>query len=279
MPAINNYGFRPSPDFAFRRNERPNSTLTFGVELEVDFGADATYDQRLAVTDVAQAVTDAAEGRIYCKHDSSLRGGGFEIVTHPASLAYHTYQFRWANVMRLCSKAGLKSHDTETCGLHIHVGRAGLGDSPEARNETAAKLVLLAHVLREPLTKFSRRKAERLDNWAKFPDLPSPARLANATNASLVEMALETEDDGRYQAVNLTNSATVEFRIFRGTLKRDTLVAALQLVSNLCQYAMTHTPRECLNATYVDIVNVAPHKELVAYSQSKRLITTTIVAA
>ena len=274
MPAINQYSYRPAPEFAYRRNERPESTLTIGVELEVDHDyGDTTYDRHA----VAQAVTDAAEGRVYCKSDASI-DNGFEIVTHPGSLAYHTYQFRWANLMRICTKAGMKSHDTETCGLHFHVGRSGLGDTPEARANAAANLVLLSYALKAPLTKFSRRKAERLDRWAAFPQLSS-SLLATASDAELREMAWETEDDGRYQAVNLCNSATVEFRIFRGTLKRDTLIAAMQLVHNLCIYAMTHTPVQCLSATFADIVNVAPHKELVAYSTSKNLIATAIVAA
>lgn len=274
MPAIWNYSHRPSPEFAYRRNENPETALTIGVELEVDreYAADLSN-----ASDTAQLVTDAAEGRVYCKQDGSIPYG-FEIVTHPASLAYHTYQFRWANIMRLCTKAGFKSHDIETCGLHFHVGRSGLGATSEERYETAAKLVLLAHALKEPLTKFSRRKADRLQRWAAFPQLSASA-LATASNSRLIAMALETEDDGRYQAINLTNDATVEFRIFRGTLKRDTLIASMQLVHNLCLFAMAHTPVECLAATFADIVNVAPHKELVAYSASKNLIATAIVAA
>lgn len=274
MPAIWNYSHHPSPEFAYRRNETPGTVLDIGVELEVDHDyGDPDY----IPADVAQAVTDAAEGRVYCKSDASI-SNGFEIVTHPASLAYHMYQFRWANLMRLCIKAGMKSHDTETCGLHFHVGRAGLGSTSDERYETAAKLVLLSYALKDPLTKFSRRKAERLQRWAAFPQLPANA-LATASDARLLEMAYDTEDDGRYQAINLTNSATVEFRIFRGTLKRDTLIASMQLVHNLCVYAMTHTPVQCLAATFADIVNVAPHRELVAYSASKNLIATAIVAA
>lgn len=270
--AIHSYSYKPTPDFAYRRNEQAASTLTFGVELEVDGGTNAEA--------AARQVVDAAEGRLYCKRDGSLTSG-FEIVSHPASLAYHLYQFRWANIMRLVKQAGFRSHDTDTCGLHIHVGRDQLGDDYAARDRTAANLVLLAQALRAELTTFSRRKAANLDRWAAFPSVwtNTDGLSEGLRNRNLISRALATVEGGRYQAVNLENSATIEFRIFRGTLKRDTFAAALQLVSNLCLYAMTHAPSECVEARFVDIVNVRPWDELVAYCTSKRLITTAIVAA
>lgn len=271
-PGIRNYSYKPAPDFAYRGREDAGSVLTFGTELEVDVVDGIDYQD---AEETARDVTHLGEGRLYCKHDGSL-DEGFEIVSHPASLAYHMYQFRWANIMRTVSKAGFRSHETETCGLHIHVGRQQLGQTEEARRVAVGNTVILAQVLQNELTKFSRRKADRLARWAAFGSMPLSG--VAYTDSDLTRLALYTRNGGRYQAVNLTNDSTVEFRIFRGTLKRDTLIAALQLVSNLCQYAMTHTPTECLNATYVDIVNVKPWDELVSYSRNKRLITATTVA-
>ena len=259
--AIRQYGYKPEPIFASRAREDAAKALKFGIELEVDNGDDA-YG-------TAKEVTEAADGRIYCKRDGSL-DSGFEIVTHPATLAYHLYDFRWANIMRICKQSGFKSHDTETCGLHIHVGRMELGEGGDERDDAAAKLVLLAYALRDGLTTFSRRKASHLGRWAAFPSLSVSPSL---TDAELCNHATAVARSTRYSAVNLQNSATVEFRIFRGTLKRDTLAASLQLVSNLCKYAMTHSARECLSATFVDIVNVDPTSVLLDYCQSRRLTT------
>ena len=271
-PGIRNYSYKPAPDFAYRGREDAGSVLTFGTELEVDYVNDIDYDD---ANDTAKEVTRLGEGRLYCKHDGSL-DEGFEIVSHPASLAYHMYQFRWANIMRTVSKAGFRSHETETCGLHIHVGRQQMGATEEERKVAVGNTVILAQVLQNELTKFSRRKADRLARWAAFSSIDFTG--AAYTDTDLTRIALYTRNGGRYQAVNLQNDSTVEFRIFRGTLKRDTLIASIQLVSNLCQYAMTHTPTQCLNATYVDIVNVKPWDELVSYSRNKRLITATTVA-
>ena len=43
---------------------------------------------------------------------------------------------------------------------------------------------------------------------------------------------------GRYTCVNLENPATIEFRMFRGTLKYNTLIATLQLVNRICDVAL-----------------------------------------
>jgi hypothetical protein len=186
------------------------------------------------------------------------------------------YQMRWANLMRICNRAGYRSHETETCGLHIHVGRAQLGSTIREQQVTAGNLVILSKTLQNELTKFSRRKSEHLSHWAAFTHYYFASM---ADDAERTERALATRNNGRYQAVNLQNTYTVEFRIFRGTLKRDTFIASIQLVSNLCQYAMAHTPSECLTATFADIVAVHPYDELVSYSRNKRLVITETVVA
>lgn len=257
---LHDYGYKPYPEFHHRSGEDKSTALTFGVELEVDGGDSAA--------DLCEDLHDLDEP-IYMKHDGSLSDDGVEIVTHPCTLAYHQYQLRWAEIARTCKGQGYKSHDTETCGLHIHVGRLQMGENAVDRRRTAANLVILANVLWEHLVTFSRRKPAKLDRWASCNRLPDMDTLRVMDDATLTIAALDTVNKGRYQAVNLTNDETVEFRIFRGTLKRTTLIASLQLVSNLTRYAMTHTPGECLDATWSDVLSVEPHKELCEYSASR----------
>lgn len=255
---IHQYGYKPAPIKVSRAFER-GVKLMLGIELEVDCGSNR-YD-------TAKEITDAAEGRIYCKVDGSLRDNGFEIVTHPATLAYHLYDFRWANIMRIAKKNGYKSHDTETCGLHIHVGREEFGSSYEEREAVSRKLVVLVSVLKDEMTKFSRRKSAHLEHWAKIPALD----FTGLSESAILDYAFNAVRFDRYVAVNLRNEHTVEFRLFRGTLKRDTLAASLQIVSNLCKFAMTHTAAECVNATFADIINVEPTSVLIDYCVSRGL--------
>lgn len=254
---IHEYGYKPEPEIRRRKGEA-DTELTFGVELEVDKGDCAT--------DTAEDVTDAGEGRVYCKRDGSL-DSGFEIVSHPGTLAHHMYEMHWSNISRICRKAGFKSHDTTTCGLHVHVGRAQLGEDFGAQYDAIANAIILVSSLRESIVPFTRRQEYALSRWAALPtlDMTLPAD-------ELRQQAMQTRYNGRYQAINLQNDATIEFRIFKGTLNRDTLIASLQLVSNLCKYAMTHTTEECVGATFADIVAFQPYKELVAYSIKRDLL-------
>lgn len=254
--AIHDYGYKPDPVFGRRSGEAPDA-LTFGVELEVDGGDDPD--------ETASDVEDIAEGRVYCKHDGSLNKG-FEIVSHPGTLAHHMYDMRWKGICAKCENADFRSHDTETCGLHIHVGKKQLGAECDDREAVAARLVVLAARLWSDLVVFSRRKESRLEEWAACPNVDITCPI------DLQERALRTQRYGRYQAVNLTNSSTIEFRLFRGTLKRDTIIASLQLVNNLCKYAMSHDMETCRNAVFTDIVDVHAYRELVAYCVEWHLV-------
>lgn len=259
--AIQRYGYKPEPIFGYRRGEDASTALTFGLELEVDDGDEPAED-------TAQAVIEAAEGRVYCKHDGSL-DSGFEIVSHPGTLAHHTYETRWRAITSICKKAGFRSHDTSTCGLHIHVGRSGLGSDWDERQASGNKLVLLANTLRDELKTFSRRTQETLERWA---DLPCLNLRPGMSDHELCEQAERFGAYTRYVGINRQNGSTIEFRIFRGTLERDTILASIQLVHNLCRYAMTHTPTECTTCTFRDIVSVQPFGELVAYSIKRNLL-------
>lgn len=261
--SFHDYGYKPTPEFQYRSGEagKTSSLLTFGVELEVDCGDDHN--------DLADDLVQLNQP-IYMKHDGSLGSEGVEIVTHPCSLAYHQYELRWAEISRTCRSHDYKSHDAETCGLHIHIGRKQMGSSVEERLRTAGNLVLLVDSVWNQLVTFTRRTDYQLSRWSERPCtniIPG----VEYTDSELTNMALATRGRGRYQTVNLTNSTTVELRCFRGTLKRDTIIASIQLASNMTRYAMTHTPTECRNATWADVVGVEQFKELDQYNRSRGL--------
>ena len=76
---------------------------------------------------------------------------------------------------------------------------------------------------------------------------------------------------GRYQAVNLKNSSTIEIRIFRGTLKTNTILATLQLVDCLCAYCEVHSVADCANAKWGDITALSNAPELAEYLRERGL--------
>ena len=76
---------------------------------------------------------------------------------------------------------------------------------------------------------------------------------------------------GRYVSVNLENNATIEFRIFRGTLKYNTLIATLQMVNRICDVAMFLSDEELRDMSWTTFVSGCQERELVQYLKERRL--------
>ena len=74
---IQSYSFKPEPVFY------GDGTRYLGVELEIDSGGESNVNAEELLQ-----IANTGEERAYCKHDGSLEDG-FEIVTHPMTLAYH----------------------------------------------------------------------------------------------------------------------------------------------------------------------------------------------
>ena len=86
----------------------------------------------------------------------------------------------------------------------------------------------------------------------------------------------------RYTCVNLTPSETIEFRMFRGTLKYNTLIATLQMVERLCDEAFHLSDNEIKSVTWNEFVaglsdGITP--ELIQYLKERRLYVNEPVEA
>ena len=53
--------------------------------------------------------------------------------------------------------------------------------------------------------------------------------------------------------MNVTNDHTIEFRMFRGTLKPDTILATLQFVSGFCHLAKALNPNQMGRLCWYDL--------------------------
>ena len=78
-------------------------------------------------------------------------------------------------------------------------------------------------------------------------------------------------DYNRYVAVNLCNSQTIEFRLFRGTLKLNTILATLQLVNRICEVAMHSVDSELHALAWSEFVAHITEPELIQYLKERRL--------
>ena len=76
---------------------------------------------------------------------------------------------------------------------------------------------------------------------------------------------------GRYTCVNLTNFDTIEFRLFRGTLKLNTFLATLQMVDRICDVALSLSDQEMQELTWTNFVIGCTSPELIQYLKERRL--------
>lgn len=134
----------------------------------------------------------------------------------------------------------MRSHDTSTCGLHVHVSRDFFGKTGMAQELTELKLIETVDRLFEPIIYFSRRKREQINRWAPRCNAPKSdgGWMMKAKSVSRYAKG------DRYHAVNIANEHTIEFRMFRGTLKADTILATLQFVSGLCHLVKASNPSQ-----------------------------------
>ena len=263
---MHDYCYKPTPKPRTHKQISIDSCneveeLLMGTELEVDKG-DNIED---TIREISEVCPD-----VYMKHDGSL-DDGFEIVTHPCTLEYHMKDFKWREICQIAKDNGFKSHDAKTCGLHIHVGRYQLGGSYEATRKTIANVVLLVDRHWDMMVKFSRRKASQLERWARRPEITAPSD--GDTEETLIRKAWRADNRNRYQAVNLCNEGTIEFRLFNGTLKRDTIIATTQLVNNICLYAKSHSTKDCLSSNWEDITGYIHYDELDTYLRERGITT------
>ena len=126
--------------------------------------------------DAAAARISAMYGSdfLYFKHDGSL-DEGCELVTHPMSPEYMMSddgKKMWRDICEAALAEGMRSHDTTTCGFHVHVSRDFFGKSGTAQELTELKLIETVDRLFEPIIYFSRRKREQINRWAPRCDAP-----------------------------------------------------------------------------------------------------------
>ena len=97
--AIQDYYYKPTPNF-FGTGPR-----FFGVELEIDEAGENDHK----AWELLNIANGEGEKRLYCKHDGSL-SDGFELVTHPMTLYYHTEQMPWEKLLHRAVEMGYTSH-------------------------------------------------------------------------------------------------------------------------------------------------------------------------
>ena len=89
----------------------------------------------------------------------------------------------------------------------------------------------------------------------------------------------KTAHRNRYDGKSPVYSHTVEFRLFRGTLKYNTFLATIQLVNRICDAAMYNTDESIAKLSWSDFVADITEPELIQYLKERQLYVNEEVRA
>jgi hypothetical protein len=198
--------------------DKRKSQVFLGLELEMEVTDDySRLEKAEYILDNLKFYADH-KGRLhtYCllENDGSLNNG-FEMVTGYTGLDVHEKQLAFFKK----PIRGLRSHDTQTCGLHIHI------DKKHMSLNHAAKMILFINdsgnqkLIKSLARRSSNRFSKVLNKKADYSWLKSAKR----SHDPLCNL-----NEDRYESLNFQNDRTVEFRLFKGTLKFETIMSCLE---------------------------------------------------
>lgn len=265
---IHYYSYRPPLEFystdELGRVTIHNSALGhqvyMGMELELEVG---DYGKRGRA---AKAIYDRTGDVVYCKEDGSLNCG-IEVVSHPMTLDVWQHNFDWHWTQQLADM-GCRAWNTQTAGLHIHVGLTSFSDRSHF-----ARFYMLFMRNSDEWIKLAGRDSSRWASFHEYDDQGAAVRRAFGVFPAALQLPpLETRgmtprqvdyarferemfikyhpnkfirpdfgrtNNGRYVALNCQNQSTIELRFWRPSLKATTVLAALEATAAAVEYTRT----------------------------------------
>lgn len=211
---VHSYSYRPVPRF------HGDGPAYLGFELEIT-------TPRHDLDDIARHTAERLGfGDLgYLKEDSSIGSAGFEIVTHPMSHAWASRHFPWELLEELRGQGCGAETDDDGLGLHVHVSRAGFSDADHAE-----RWLTLIYDNSDKVDAVARRRS---GEWAAWDTTEKKSRIKDYAKGEAAGR--------RYSAVNCQNTHTFEIRVFKSTLNRAELRAALDLVAASVEYTRVAT--------------------------------------
>ncbi|HBF7642499.1 TPA: amidoligase family protein [Clostridioides difficile] len=246
---LNPYYYIPD-EFNFN-NITNDENLYLGIELEVDRGGKNEENAKFIQEFLG-------EKNCYIVGDGSLLDG-LEIVTHPCTLQYHK-KLSYKDLFEELKEKGYKSHDTSTCGYHIHINRDFFSSDLTIQDLCITKILYLIEKYWKYVTVIARRRSNQYSK-----------RFGIKDNESMFELLIKAKGSyvSKYNVVNLQHSKTIEFRMFRGTLKYETFIATMEFVHNLAYICKDTSLEDIQNIEFQDILNVYQTEYLLLYFNNR----------
>lgn len=251
-------GHIPSKYDAYKSPDRPSQPILLGMELEVEVSEDYNSgDKARELYDEVKYV-QGSDGRTYqycfTERDGSLNHG-FEIVTGYTGLDVHAKQLEFFKT----PWRGVRSHDTRTCGLHVHIDKAGMSLFH------ACKMVFFIHDSNnQKLIKDIARRANA--DYAQIKNKKASYQWLKRAKSSGNPLNYLNED--RREALNFQNDNTIEFRLFKGTLRYETIMACLEFTYATWFFCRDTGITELTTPNFIDFICQPQQREHTKFLRS-----------
>lgn len=208
-----------------------------GVELEVD----CDYSQKYQNEEVASNLCSHCGleyNEVRFAEDGSLENGFENIIEAHTVKDFWAKQDKWKKMLKYLSDNGYKSHDTSTCGLHVHVSRTMFGKTEEEQATAIAKVFVFFDENWDEIVKVSRRKNFR---WSDKNDIYKDNSKSNYENW---KNEAKKKNGGHNVALNNSNRNTFEYRLGRGTLNSWSFFSWIDFILTISKNAKRITVKK-----------------------------------
>lgn len=243
---IHQFNYVPKYIKHFMPGESEDTTLLLGAEIEVggNNNISSDNDKNSTVKKCIQIMNGSdsdEENLIYSTHDSTVQ---IEFDTMPCSLEFHKNKMNYSEMFEYLDKEGYKGHDCETAGLHIHANRSYLGKSRISQELVISKILYILEKFNDEICVIARRD----NDYSEFAG-------EKQNEDSIVELYSKYKDKGKRAALNLQHKDTIEFRMFKSTLKYETFILTLEFVKDIIDFAKSASIEEIELIKWSDLMN------------------------
>lgn len=208
---IHRYDYRPNQINFYGEQDR-NKNLHIGIELEIQGDGYMEF--------INSIKNNFSDQMFYLKADGSLNDYGVEIVSHPMTYEYIMNNTDWYKVFRYMEKHYM--NDIDNCGLHFHLDRNYLNDND---------ITLIDYIVNNFSEYFSAYGGRDFDECTEY---------CKKVNKKSDDWGRLAYDESRYQAVNLTNTDTVELRFCKATDDFETFINRVKMIFAIVAFAKKH---------------------------------------
>ena len=201
-----------------KRRRLNRGLFVCGVETEVEVNRDAGHRKDI----VASRLLDADRiGLFYCKSDSSI-SYGFEVVTHPFSFDWMRQNPEALQPLFDLRKAKCTSYNTSNCGMHIHIARTSFKSKIHM-----LKFASMFFRYHDFVFRMSRRQKDTFEHYT--PD--------NVDWRNIQHIVKAGGHGGHRYVLNFLPAATIEVRLFKGTLNPRGWYANVEFVKAVYDFS------------------------------------------